>query len=347
MNVPPGSPGSPGPSGPLGPYGSQGQSGPRAPAPHGPRLEPYRPSESASVSGYAVASLVLGICSFAVCLGPVGAIPAIILGFLAQREIARSEGRIGGATMGVLGATIGMLNVLGIASLIAWAIYDNAHSPHSPPSVSPPFAYTTTPPGPPGPTAPGPSPTSGPKPKSGRSGGEITVLPQVVETKIGNVTMVDVPATTRTLKEELRAQVKKARSAQEQLVLFTTFDQCRPCMSASAILLDPKMQTALENVRLVRVDTNEMKEELEELNIPTANAPGFFLLGADLRATDGVTGGEWDDDVPDNIAPVLGPFVRGKLKRRKEPFHGSGVGSSPHEKGGQGGGNTGGKGSYL
>ena len=38
--------------------------------------------------------------------------------------------------------------------------------------------------------------------------------------------------------------------------------------------------------------------------------------------------GEWDDDIPVNIAPVLGPFVRGNLTKRREPWHpppGSGI----------------------
>lgn len=318
---------------------------PGPPAPIGPRLEPYRPSESATVSGFAVASLVLGICSFAMCMGPLASLPAIALGFLAQREISRSEGRVGGATMGVLGAAIGMVNLLSIAGGIAYFVYDNAHTTTTSTPPAPPFPVIPTAPTV-SPTSPSPSPTS---PKTPRArGGEITTLPQVVETKVGNITLVDVPATTRGFKDELKAQQKKARSSQETLMVFTTFDQCRPCMSASAVMLDPKMQTALENVRLVRVDTNELKEDLEELNIPTAEAPGFFLIGPDLRAFDGVTGGEWDDDVPENIAPVLGPFSHGKLKRRKMPFKGSPGGKqAPHDPSPPGGSGTAGKGSYL
>ena len=81
------------------------------------------------------------------------------------------------------------------------------------------------------------------------------------------------------------------------------------------------MQRALARVRLVRLDTAEFDVDLAELRVPHEAIPGFFLLAPDLTPRDGVDGGEWGDDVAANIAPVLGPFVRGTYEKRKQPWH--------------------------
>jgi hypothetical protein len=70
---------------------------------------------------------------------------------------------------------------------------------------------------------------------------------------------------------------------------------------------------------LVRVDLNVFGDELKQLRMPTNLYPAFFLLGPDNRPIDAVHGGEWDDDVAENIAPVLGAFVRGEYKKRRHP----------------------------
>ena len=77
------------------------------------------------------------------------------------------------------------------------------------------------------------------------------------------------------------------------------------------------MQQALRDVRLVRVDLEVFREELERLRIPTRLYPGFFMIGPDTRPVDAIHGGEWDEDVAENIAPVLGSFVRGQYTERR------------------------------
>jgi hypothetical protein len=80
------------------------------------------------------------------------------------------------------------------------------------------------------------------------------------------------------------------------------------------------MQSALDHVRLVRVDRDPFEEDLAELEIPSRPLPGFFLLDSDLRVTDAINGGEWDEDIAVNIAPVIGPFVRGTYAKRRSPW---------------------------
>jgi hypothetical protein len=61
------------------------------------------PAAAPKTNGLAIASLVLGIASFVVCLGCVAGIPAIICGHLALRQIAeRGEGGTGMAKAGLI-----------------------------------------------------------------------------------------------------------------------------------------------------------------------------------------------------------------------------------------------------
>ncbi len=48
-------------------------------------------------------------------------------------------------------------------------------------------------------------------------------------------------------------------------------------------------------------------------------SPGFYLLGKDLSPTDGINGGEWDDDTADNAGPAVleGPPQGGGRKHRE------------------------------
>ena len=85
------------------------------PGPYGPRR---------TVPGTAVASLILGICTF-LCLGILGAIPAVILGYSARTTIdadpSRYEGR-GMATAGFVLGWIGIaISVIAIVVLIVVA----------------------------------------------------------------------------------------------------------------------------------------------------------------------------------------------------------------------------------
>jgi hypothetical protein len=101
---------------------------------------------------------------------------------------------------------------------------------------------------------------------------------------------------------------------------MTTRAACEPCRGVDESLRDPRIQAALAGVRLVRVDIEVFHEDLDALRIPSDRIPGFFLLAPDLNPRDGVDGGEWDDDIPVNIAPVLGAFVRGAYSSRREPW---------------------------
>ena len=141
-------------------------------------------------------------------------------------------------------------------------------------------------------------------------------------TQVGDITLVDVGGDVTPLKSELGRQQKSAQAESQTLMLWLVVPDCKPCNGVAAALGDPAMQTALRNVRLVRLNVREFSLELKHLNVPVEVIPGFALLGSDLAAEDYVHGGEWDADIPRNIAPVLGKFVRGEYKKRRHPWHG-------------------------
>jgi hypothetical protein len=288
------------------------------PKPDAPGAAPPVPSEPPQTSGMATASLILGILGF-FCLPAVGGVLALTLGIAARNEIAHSAGARTGKGLALSGIVLGTLNVLyGIGLLVLlMAAIDGTSSVASPapafPPVSPPPAVA------PFPTAPGPTPSpTATTPRSGVSSRESGV----VETRVGSVDLVDIDG-VRSLGVELDHQRKIAAKDGKKLLLWVVVKDCQPCNGVAASLPDPKMQTALDKVRLVRVDAREYGAELKFLGIPSEKVPGFALLAESNRPVDFVDGGEWDEDIARNIAPVLGNFVRGRYAKRRDPWRGT------------------------
>ncbi|PWJ25463.1 uncharacterized protein DUF4190 [Branchiibius hedensis] len=69
---------------------------------------PYQPYAVAPTNGKATASLVCAIVSI-FCFGPFLAVPAVILGVLARREIDRTGGQQGGSGQALAGIIVGII----------------------------------------------------------------------------------------------------------------------------------------------------------------------------------------------------------------------------------------------
>jgi Domain of unknown function (DUF4190) len=82
-----------------------------------PGYPAYRPAPPAvqTTNGLSIASLVLGI----VWVAGIGAILAVIFGFIARKQIRESGGRQGGSGMALAGIILGFV---GIAGLILWIV---------------------------------------------------------------------------------------------------------------------------------------------------------------------------------------------------------------------------------
>jgi len=147
-------------------------------------------------------------------------------------------------------------------------------------------------------------------------------VPKTTTTKqIGRVPVVDLGTQdTHTLEESLRAE--RAAAAGEHrtlLVMLVRYDFAQH-LEIEAALADPRVQEALGEVRIVRADERFHDKELTALGFPSKIAPTLCLLGPDLRPRDVIDGREWDDDTAENIAPVIGAFLRGTYKKRRQPW---------------------------
>ena len=244
-------------------------------------------------------------------LGPVGAILGIVFGYYGRREIERAGTRRSGYALATVGMVLGTVLTPawgGALSYFAWTLHyrsdPGAPAAPAPQPVDPPARQA--PPVVPGPRLPPPRAAFAPR-----------------NTRVerqGKITVVDVGTMTTALEDDLAKQRAEASVAGEVLVVMTTAGDCAPCRGVDRALRDPSMQTALAHVRLVRVDIVAFHEDLDALHIPYEGIPGFFLPAPDFTPRDGIDGGEWDDDIAANIAPVLGAFVRGRYADRRHPW---------------------------
>lgn len=249
-----------------------------------------------------------GILGF--CFWGIGGVLAIVLGLAARSEIARSAGRESGQAVAVVGIALGALNVascvIGIA--VGIALLARPAAPTS--ALAPPKVFAPTP----TPTSSGSAAPRIPPENASREHAED-------ETVFGSVRVVDVAAAeNKSLRRILEDQQRAASLAEERVVLFVVGPNCLPCNGFMLALTDPRMQSALRKVRFVRVDASEFAPDLGALGIPSETVPGFALIAAGQRVSDYVDGGEWDADIAQNIAPVLGAFVQGKYRVRRRQF---------------------------
>ncbi len=279
-----------------------------------PRPDAVNPvPPAAKASGTAVAAVVAGVLSF-LCIYGVGGILAITLGWLAHSEIERAEGRLTGKRLASVAVGLGILNVIAsivaVGVLVAYAVRPDP--PSSAPPRAPPVAVRPAPPALAAPTQP---PAAAPG--AGATPRETTGLPSLPGV-IGKLAVVDVSG--QALEPLLLAQLKQGAKLGENVVLWTVAPDCDPCAAVGKALVDARMQRALAGIRLVRADIASSRVELAQLGVPLDAIPGFTLLDARARPLDHIHGGEWGDDVPANIAPILDKFVRRTLSSRRFPW---------------------------
>jgi hypothetical protein len=279
---------------------------------------------AARTSRMAVASVVCGVLGFT-CLPAIGGVLAVALGIVARGEIERSNRELGGGQTAIVGIVLGAINavlcVIGLASgLSLLAEHQRAAAPtiSAPPRYSPP-SLPSPPAAAPSASSPGPGQPS-PALKMSRDEG-------VIATRVGQVDLIDVGTEIQSLTATLELERTAAQRQHQKLLLWLVVADCQPCNGVAAALPDPLMQQALADMRLVRLDVREFGGELTHLGVPvergdgTVVVPAFVLLDDGNRPVDYVHGGEWDADVPRNIAPVLREFVRGRYKQRRHQWH--------------------------
>ncbi|MBZ5494265.1 MAG: DUF4190 domain-containing protein [Acidobacteriia bacterium] len=87
-----------------------------------PQAQPYRAYQPPKTDGGAIASMVLGIASFVLCLSFLAGIPAIVLGHISRSKIKKSMGRLQGDGLALTGLILGYISLLAIPIIAAIAI---------------------------------------------------------------------------------------------------------------------------------------------------------------------------------------------------------------------------------
>ena len=124
------------------------------------------------------------------------------------------------------------------------------------------------------------------------------------------------------LRTQLVTQVAAAHRAGQAVLVETSMSTCDPCTEIDRAAPDPTVQQAMSDVRWLRIDVGEFRTELAGLRMNEPTVPWFYLLDARGQPRDAISADEWDDNVAENIAPVLGAFVHGKLQPRRTSWRG-------------------------
>jgi hypothetical protein len=243
----------------------------------------------------AVAALTLGILCVAgtVCgLGLSLGIPAIVLGAMAHCDIRAAGGAAKGsgfATAGIILGSIGSTVFLGWIGLVAYSML-----------------------------TPGPSPTA-------RTPIPFLAPPTVVSTtteRPSRGSVVELHPAAGSLRAQLISQAASATRAGENVLVETSVASCAPCVEIERAVTDPTVLSALSKVRLLHIDVGEFRSELPGLRMNEPTVPWFYLLDGRGQPSDAISADEWDDNDAENIAPVLGAFVHGRLQPRRTSWRG-------------------------
>ena len=278
-----------------------------------PFEQPWAPHAAQKTNGTAIFALVASLLGY-FCIAGVGGAIGIVLGLIARSEITKSEGRESGRGLAHTAVALGVVNltlsIVGLGVLIAMMVTET-----HPSSTSSPVAVT--PPGflpPPAPVTPPPA-KSVPHKREAKSS-------RALGTEVTTVGAIEVVDISGDFEGEVETQRHAADAAGETLVLWVVVRDCKPCDGVAASLTSPLLQKALGKTRLLRVDRDDYQIELERLGIPTKKIPGFALLDGRSHVRDFIHGGEWGADTAVNIEPVLGKFVHGGYRQRRDQWQG-------------------------
>jgi hypothetical protein len=138
----------------------------------------------------------------------------------------------------------------------------------------------------------------------------------------GQIPLIDIGDSVGSLSVALEEQSYLALANGRTPVVWLNAPDCKRCERVAQALKQNRLQHALAHVQLIRVNASQFSAELLDLRLPVRDLPGFALLSRDGTPLDFLHAGEWDDDTPPQMAPVLESFVEHQLQRRRFPWRG-------------------------
>jgi hypothetical protein len=277
-------------------------------------LDPFHgksppPPPKPPLSPAALASAILALL-------PIGSVAAIPIGVVGIRQTRL--GTLRGRWLAIASIAIGALASIGYGGAAAYFAVNEAHAARQRDEQAEErrqrkrereeeeASIVNTPSLPPRPTA------------STSPGGDVPK--DTVTNEIGKITVVDLGIGEASLKAAVVRELTTAKAAGEDVLVMTCVKAPGPCLDVEKSLSDPLLQTALEKIRVVRINIEVFRDDIAKLGLQVDPYPVYALFTADGTPRDAIDGGEWEADIPENIAPVLGPFVKGDLKKRKKQF---------------------------
>ena len=256
----------------------------------------------------------LGVASLT-CLGPLTGIVAVGLGASVLAKKGQSPLALAGVLSGAFGTAAGI-----VVLTLAASFWPPRHPVVLPARACPPGELAEQPaPHPTGPVLPPGHPRIGPVPHEDEAAVRTATKP------IGTLTWVEVGSHEPHSLAELMAAHRREGAP---LLVYVRAPQCAPCTRFEVALPSAAMQRALGGSVLLAVDAGIFEDDLAALHIDARDVPTFVkvALGSEgPAAVDAMTGAEWDDDTPANMAPVFSRFLSGTLQTRRQapPFVGT------------------------
>lgn len=121
------------------------------------------------------------------------------------------------------------------------------------------------------------------------------------------------------LAAQLVAWYQQARASGRVPCVYVTAPWCPPSVKLEQALGDPRMQRALRELDCATLDIDRGGAALQELGFRLASVPVFFLLDAEGRPSDQITGAAWKQDTPEGMGPPLERFFDQARAARPAP----------------------------
>lgn len=138
----------------------------------------------------------------------------------------------------------------------------------------------------------------------------------------GQVPVTDIGDSVSSLSIALEEQAFLAHANGRTPVVWLVAADCRRCDRVSQALRHQRLQRAFAHTQLIRVNASQFSAELVDLQLPVTDLPGFAILSREGTPLDFLHAGEWEEDTPQLMAPVLESFVIHQWHRRRFPWRG-------------------------
>jgi len=154
-------------------------------------------------------------------------------------------------------------------------------------------------------------PPASPKPGSAQSA---SPTPQAATSSTGSFIVVRINKANGNMMVQLASETKKASAL--GLAPFIEFDAtwCPPCQAIEKSIKaeDPLTMQAFKGIYLIRADVDEWGSENGK-NFTFDAIPIYYQLDAGGNPSGAVVDGSaWNEDIPENFAPVLDEFFHAK-----------------------------------